>query len=53
MYATQKREKLVKWLADLNYPKTTKLTCDDCESTNICRFAFDPYNINGDCLGEK
>lgn len=35
------------------------MTCDNClangehEGEEECPYAFDPYNTNGDCLGEK
>lgn len=28
-------------------------TCDYCEDSDTCEFAFDPYNTNGDCLAIK
>jgi len=28
-------------------------TCDDCPAKRTCEWAFDPYNVNGDCLAEK
>lgn len=27
--------------------------CDDCGAVEGCEFAFDPYNIDSDCLAEK
>lgn len=27
--------------------------CDDCGAVNACEYAFDPYNMDGDCLAEK
>ena len=30
-----------------------KFTCDACPSNGRCEWAFDPYNLNGDCLAEK
>jgi len=27
-----------------------RLTCNICEGRNICEFAGDPYNTDGDCL---
>jgi thymidylate synthase (FAD) len=35
--------------------QTTELRyrCDLCCSNSKCKFAFDPYNIGGDCLAEK
>jgi hypothetical protein len=28
-------------------------TCDKCDGRHVCKFAFDPYNVDGDCLAEK
>lgn len=28
-------------------------TCDECQFAIRCRFAFDGYNTNGDCLASK
>lgn len=28
-------------------------TCDSCSYADRCRFVFDLYNTNGDCLREK
>jgi hypothetical protein len=28
-------------------------TCFNCESKNECRYAYDMYNTNGDCLSSK
>jgi hypothetical protein len=36
-----------------NKEQLTKLTCDDCISSNVCEFAFDLYNTDGDCLALK
>jgi hypothetical protein len=30
-----------------------RFTCDECPAKSTCEFAFDPYNIAGDCLAEK
>lgn len=32
-------------------PEST--TCHGCKDNDICKYAFDPYNINGDCLANK
>jgi hypothetical protein len=40
-FRDRRRNNLLKWLADLNYPKTTQLTCDDCCSTDTCRFSYE------------
>lgn len=28
-------------------------SCDGCVSASTCEFAFDMYNLDGDCLDEK
>jgi hypothetical protein len=28
-------------------------TCDECPAKKTCKWAFDPYNEDGDCLAEK
>lgn len=28
-------------------------TCNECRQKDICCFAWNPYNTNGDCLIEK
>lgn len=30
-----------------------KCTCEDCLCNTKCEWAWDLYNTNGDCLGEK
>lgn len=34
-------------------PIDTVFTCDDCPSAVDCRYAWDDYNTNGDCLAVK
>jgi len=29
------------------------ITCDGCPRRHTCPYAYDPYNIDGDCLAEK
>jgi len=29
------------------------ITCEKCESNDDCKYAFDPYNTDGDCLALK
>ena len=29
------------------------ITCDKCMGRWTCPYAYDPYNIGGDCLWEK
>jgi hypothetical protein len=33
--------------------KVDKCTCDGCNNTSACDYAFDDYNMNGDCLALK
>lgn len=33
--------------------KLSEYTCSGCPEANICPWAFDLYNTNGDCLGDK
>ena len=35
------------------YGAITDFTCYDCPLACNCRFAFDLYNTDGDCLAEK
>jgi len=30
-----------------------EFTCNDCDVSTSCPFAWDLYNLNGDCLAEK
>lgn len=30
-----------------------KFTCDDCGRKEVCEFAFDIFNLDGDCLEDK
>jgi len=38
---------------DHEAPPVGHFTCDDCPEAQTCRYAFDGYNTNGDCLAEK
>ena len=29
------------------------ITCNRCPQRHSCPYAYDPYNIDGDCLAEK
>ena len=35
------------------YEPAEHYTCDDCPSVMECKYAFDDYNTNGDCLASK
>jgi hypothetical protein len=49
-----KREQMISWLKEHGLMSIgTTVTCDDCPQIDNCKWAFDPYNINGDCLGDK
>lgn len=34
-------------------PTKVVLFCDECRDNNVCIYAFDGYNTDGDCLAEK
>lgn len=42
---------------DIVYPpyalKAKDTTCFTCDQKEKCKYAFDPYNTNGDCLADK
>jgi len=46
------RIRIIEWLNQNNYPFES-LTCDDCKDRFTCKFVYDPYNTNGDCLANK
>lgn len=33
--------------------KGKNCTCNDCPSRETCEWAYDPFNVDGDCLAEK
>jgi hypothetical protein len=35
------------------YHLDINFTCDDCTADDKCKFAFNLYNTNGDCLAAK
>jgi hypothetical protein len=47
------KEELNEWRERLlaRYP-CDKITCDKCARKETCPFAYDDYNLNGDCLDE-
>ena len=45
-------EEFMKMLENFNL-KVDDFTCLFCMSNETCEFSFDPYNVNGDCLGMK
>lgn len=34
-------------------PFPAMMTCDGCRSNDTCKYAFDHYNTDGDCLAAK
>jgi hypothetical protein len=38
---------------DVLIEELKKFTCYDCLISRRCKWAFDPYNIGGDCLAAK
>ena len=40
------------WLNN-NFYAYNKMTCNTCAKIDICEYAYDPYNIMGDCLAIK
>ena len=42
----------VNFLAEYGY-KAEDCECSYCPDNEWCKFAFDPYNTNGDCLATK
>ncbi len=30
-----------------------RITCTNCPDNDVCEFAFDGYNTDGDCLADK
>lgn len=40
-------------LARKKYGPGKSFTCDDCPVANVCRWVYDPYNLDGDCLATK
>lgn len=49
----QKRATLLEWFKSERKQLPKVLTCDTCDEKNECSLVYDPYNINGDCLGDK
>lgn len=35
------------------YEQPEKFTCHTCDEVGMCDYAYDPYNIDGDCLKLK
>ena len=48
----EKRNLMLQRLKALNI-QFKWITCDKCPDRDKCEFAYDPYNIDGDCLCEK
>lgn len=39
--------------AGLSVPGKEDMTCSKCQLADTCRYAWDPYNTQGDCLADK
>lgn len=48
-----RKKAIKKILLENNYNKRIEFTCDDCAVRNRCRFAYDVYNTDDDCLAMK
>lgn len=49
-----KREKAVERMVDNGqWEQGMSFTCDSCDQSEECKWSYDPYNTNGDCLGDK
>lgn len=49
-----KRQAAVEWMMDNGqWEQGVTFTCDECAGAADCKWAYDPYNTNGDCLGDK
>lgn len=38
---------------DLKYGDEKEYTCHECADNKTCDYAWDLYNINGECIAEK
>jgi len=47
------RAVMIQFFIEEGFDSPIEITCDDCGCVWDCPFAFDMYNINGDCLAEK
>jgi len=45
----ERREKCINYLRRNNI-KFSFISCDYCPHKHSCPYAYDPYNIDGDCL---
>lgn len=46
-------DKILKIGSKLPEPEKERYTCNDCPDNKDCEFAFDLYNLDGDCLATK
>ena len=53
MSATEKRQDTVNYLISDGFDRLVVFGCDNCEAVDTCEWAFDPWNLDGDCLAEK
>jgi 7-cyano-7-deazaguanine synthase in queuosine biosynthesis len=51
-FASEPDEDYKNW-AIICYSQKESYTCNRCDAADKCRFAWDFYNIGGDCLAEK
>jgi hypothetical protein len=49
--ATFRKEQIERTRELIEVPE--KFTCDDCGLAGVCKLAWDPFNIRGDCLYDK
>jgi len=48
-----KRDAMLDWFKTTGRPQPNSITCDTCEARSCCKLAYDPYNVDGDCLVDK
>jgi len=48
----ERRKRMIETLRKLGIRFET-ITCDTCPNRTKCRWAYDPYNTDGDCLALK
>jgi hypothetical protein len=46
-------EPYIRWLEEKLISFMKSYTCSECVEVTTCKFAFDHYNTNGDCLAIK
>ena len=48
----ERRKRMIEVLRRLGV-RYRYITCDRCPMRDTCPYAYDPYNIDGECLAEK